>query len=95
MTEIAADDVPRRRPGLRVSHSTGAVIVDEQGVEVASLDDTAAALWELCDGGTDVEEITAAVCTVWDVEPEVAARDVRRTLVLLAEAGLLDWRNPT
>ena len=91
MTEISADDVPRRRAGLQLRHGGGAAIVDEDGAEIASLDDTAAALWELCDGETDVEEITGAVCTVWDVDPEVAERDVRRTLGLLAEAGLLDW----
>jgi hypothetical protein len=91
MNEITGQHIPRRRPGLHVSHERGAVIVDEHGADVASLDDTAAALFELCDGETNVEEITVAVCTVWDVDPDVAARDVRRTLRELADAQLLDW----
>lgn len=91
MNGIAGQHVPRRRPGLRVSHEGGAMIVDQDGADVAALDDTAAALWELCDGETNVAEITAAVCTVWDVDPEVAARDVSRTLRQLADAQLLDW----
>ena len=94
MSEIGAGDVPRRRRGLTVRHHPeGAVIVDADGVEAVSLDDTAAALWELCDGETDVEEITEAVCTVWNVEPEVARRDVRMTLRVLGDAGVLDWHD--
>jgi hypothetical protein len=92
MTDIAGASVPRRRPGLRIDHDGArTVILDGEGAEVAALDDTAAALWELCDGSTDVEEITDAVCTVWDVAPEVARRDVRATLGTLRDAGLLDW----
>ena len=95
MSEIGASDVPRRRPGLTVQHrSDGAVIVDADGNEAVSLDDTAAALWELCDGETDVEEITDAVCIVWDVAPDVARRDVRTTLRVLGDAGVLDWDDP-
>lgn len=93
MNEIGPRDVPRRRPGLIIEHRPhGAVIVDAAGTEVVSLDDTAAALWELCDGETDVDEIADAVCTVWNVERDVAHRDVRTTLKVLGEAGVLDWQ---
>ena len=98
MSDIQGASVPRRGPGLRISHGEdGTVIVDGDGdgAEVAALDDTAAALWELCDGDTDVEEITEAVCTVWDVAPDVARRDVRATLGTLRDAGLLDWDEQT
>ena len=92
MNDIQAGDIPRRGDDLSVRHRDGgAVIVDADGHEVVSLDDTAAALWELCDGETDVEEITDAVCTVWDVDRDVARRDVRRTLAVLRDAGVLEW----
>lgn len=91
MSEIDRSSVPRRREGLSLRRgSDGATIVDA-GSEVVALDDTAAALWELCDGETRVEEITDAVCTVWDVTQEVARRDVRSTLTVLRDAGVLDW----
>lgn len=93
MSGTADVHVPRRRPGLTVRHGPdGAVIIDRHGHHVASLDATAAALWELCDGETDVDEITAAVCTVWDVDVDVARRDVLLTLRTLREAGVLAWK---
>lgn len=83
---------PHRRAGLEVDHRGGtAVLIDEAGVEVGALDVTAAALWELCDGVTTVDEIITAVCRVWAVEPAVAKRDVERTLQLLASAGFVIW----
>ena len=92
MTDIAPDHIPRRQPGLSLRYvETGAVIVGDDGVEVVSVDDTAAALWQLCDGETDVEEITEAVCTVWDVDRQVAHTDVCQTLTMLRDAGALSW----
>lgn len=92
MTDVGHDDVPRRGAGMEVRHTAdGAVIVDADGSRIVALDATAAALWELCDGETDVGEITEAVCTVWDVEREVARRDVRRTMAVLRDAGVLEW----
>ena len=100
MTEPRSDQVPRRRPGSSVHHRPGAaggagsaVIVDDEGRELVVLDDVAAALWQLCDGETDVEEITDAVCAVWDVDREVAERDVRHTLDVLRDAGVLAWND--
>lgn len=98
MTEPASDRVPRRLEGTRVRHQSGvpgetagAVIVDDEGTELVVLDAVAAALWELCDGETGVEEITDAVCAVWDVDREVAERDVRHTLGALRGTGVLVW----
>ncbi len=92
MTTTDPARAPHRRPGLEAEHRDGtAVLIDGEGVEVGALDVTAAALWELCDGVTTIEEITTAVCRVWAVEPEVAQRDVERTLELLASAGFVTW----
>ncbi|MGH9268758.1 MAG: PqqD family protein [Acidimicrobiales bacterium] len=67
------------------------VLCDSHGGPVCRLNHTATALWELCDGGTQVEEMVAAVCLVAGIEEERARDDVHRTLADLAERGAIEW----
>jgi len=53
------------------------------------LNDTALALWELCDGGTTKEEMVAAICEVSGLHPDVVAEDVDRTIGEFERAGLV------
>ena len=88
---IEFEGLPRRRQGLTVHrHGPTAVLVDDDGVEQCVLNDTALALWELCDGETRPEEMARAVCEAFSVPQPVAEEDVERVLVRLSEAGLLD-----
>lgn len=60
MIDVAAR--PRRSPDLHlVSDTDGELLVDAGGQPVVRLNETAAALWELCDGDTQVVEIAVAV----------------------------------
>jgi coenzyme PQQ synthesis protein D (PqqD) len=86
--------VPPQRP-RRVSDShvvrqkDGAVLLrDDKGAEVA-LNPTAHALWELCDGRTDVDEIVGAVCELFAITPEQARADVRQALADMQAAGVI------
>ena len=56
---------PRHLPGTRLEQSGGRVIVcDADRKVMLSLNESAAALWELCDGSTTVEEMVMAICEV-------------------------------
>jgi hypothetical protein len=55
------------------------------------LNPTARAIWELCDGGTRIDEMVAAICEVFAVSPSAAASDVERTLATLSVADLIVW----
>jgi hypothetical protein len=91
--EPAADlpgPLPRRRDGLRLRRDGDRnILVDDDGAEVGALNETALALWELCDGQTRPEEIIIAVCEAFAVPRPTAEEDVDRTLRELAAAGLL------
>ena len=62
----------------------------DQGT-VHILNDTALAIWNLCDGETDPEEMVQAICDLSGMPAEVVTEDVERTLTELDVAGLLLW----
>ncbi|HET9441889.1 MAG TPA: PqqD family protein [Acidimicrobiales bacterium] len=84
--------LPRRHPGVtRVDTGDAGVMRDAEGHDLCAVNETASALWDLCDGETTVEEMVDAVCQVCAVEPEQARRDIAAALRHLAAAGALDW----
>lgn len=90
MNGIVPPQRPRRVSSSRVvRQKDGAVLLrDEKGAEVA-LNPTAHALWELCDGRTDIDEIVGAVCELFAIAPAQARSDVRNALVDMQAAGVI------
>ncbi len=81
---------PCQLPGTRLEQRRGRVVVCDAGRHVMlSLNESAAALWELCDGSTTIEEMVLAICEVSSVSPDKARDDVERTLAEFHRAGLL------
>jgi hypothetical protein len=62
--------------------------VDGDGVY--ALNETARAVWELCDGETQRAEIITSITQLFRVPEAVVARDVTRVLAELQCAGLID-----
>ena len=91
MSGEGAEWRPRRRAGIDLRReSDRAILVDLSGAPRCELNDTAAALWELCDGTTTVEEMVLAI-GVLAAEPEATIRaDVTRALIDLRGASVLD-----
>ena len=82
--------LPLRQAGIDTRREDDRVIlVGADGVDVWELNDTAFALWELCDGETRPDEIVTAICEAFAVPRDAAQRDVDRTVRQLADAGLL------
>jgi hypothetical protein len=81
---------PARAPGTQLQRERGRAIVrDAQGAAILVLNDTAAALWELCDGSTSMAEMVLAICDVSSLPPARARADVETTLTHFEEAGLI------
>lgn len=59
--------------------------------DVYLLNETALAIWDLCDGETRPEEMMTAICEVTGLPPEVVAEDVERILLEFDHAELIDW----
>ena len=84
---------PRRRTGLQLRVSGDeAVLVDRSSEAVHVLNDTALALWQLCDGETTVEEMVVAAVGLFDAQERRLERDVLDALDAMASRGILDTR---
>jgi hypothetical protein len=64
-------------------------IVDPETGREHSLNDTAHAIWELCDGSTTVEEMSSAVAELTGIKLDDARKDVVRTVNELESLGLV------
>jgi hypothetical protein len=67
-------------------------IYDRGTGSVFLLNDTALAIWELCDGETTVEEMVTAVCELCGMHRDIVMEDVDRILTAFGAAGLLTWK---
>lgn len=83
---------PVRKPEvwLRQAGEENAVYNPTTG-SVFLLNETALAIWDLCDGETSPEEMVTAVVELTGMHPDVVTEDVERILGEFEEAGLLTW----
>lgn len=88
-----AGTFPRRRDDLRVELVAGGHVLHEanDAADVHLLNETAFALWQLCDGRTSPEEMAAGVSQLFGRSGAAALDDVDRTLAELAQRGLIAW----
>lgn len=57
-----SSDIPRHRPGTSLEYRDDVTIIfDANQQELASLNESALAVWELCDGRTTIGEMTTAL----------------------------------
>ena len=84
--------LPRRHADvqLRAEGHKARLVVPGRTTAYA-LNPTARAIWELCDGSTTIDEMTDALCQVFDVARANAGADVRDVLEGLVAADLIDW----
>ena len=90
MTTPKTASFPLRRVDVhRQEGEDGIVLAGEQGDHVVN--ETALALWELCDGSTDPEEMVDAICVLFGEPHELVASDVRRALDDFTRDELIEW----
>lgn len=82
---------PRRRGDvwLRARGSENAVFDPVTG-HLHLLNETARAIWELCDGETTPDEMVRAICELSGLPDEVVEEDVHRALSEFESLGLLE-----
>ncbi|MDP8970523.1 MAG: PqqD family protein [Actinomycetota bacterium] len=85
--------MPLRRHGVRVDTSgSRPTLYDPVRDELHVLNDTALALWELCDGATTPQEMVDGICQLFTAVREMVEEDVSRALVDFTKAELIEWR---
>lgn len=88
--------LPRRRTGLWLRQTQGEnAVYDPASGNVHLLNETAWAIWDLCDGDTRPEEMIDAIVEVSHIHPEVVTEDVRRILAEFDDAGIVTWVGPS
>lgn len=81
---------PARAPGLAARHLAGThTIEDATSGQSFVVNDTALAVWDLCDGATSAAEMVDAMTSIFNAPPQVVERDVLSVLDHLASLGLL------
>ena len=87
---------PVRGSGLWVRQSRDeTVLVDSEHDRVHVLNETALALWELCDGETTIEEMVTAATGLFDAEHDRLRRDVLDALQAMCDRELIAIRDDT
>lgn len=83
---------PFQLPGTQFELQGGrALVSDAQRTVVLALNESAAAVWELCDGQTTIDEMVMAICELSSIRPDQAREDVETTIAQLERAGLLTF----
>ena len=88
--EIVACSSPRRREDLIAEVIDGDLLLfDPVTANTHHLNETAHAIWRMCDGTRTVADIADALCGPFDVERDAALRSAGDLLQKLAAQGLL------
>jgi PqqD family protein of HPr-rel-A system len=83
---------PVRRTDVWLRNTKDEIAVYNPGTgDVYLLNETALAIWDLCDGQTKPEEMMTAICDLTSLPPEVVAEDVDRILLEFDTAELIEW----
>jgi PqqD family protein of HPr-rel-A system len=83
---------PVRRTDVWLRNTKDEIAVYNPGTgDVYLLNETALAIWDLCDGETKPEEMMNAICDITSLPPEVVAEDVERILLEFDTAELIEW----
>ena len=92
MSRSLSDQRPARAPLIWVRKTRGETLVYNPvtgGTHL--LNETALAIWDLCDGETSPDEMVEAICELCGMHPDVVTEDVDRILGQFERAGLVVW----
>lgn len=83
---------PARVPSVWIRKTRDETLAYHPGTGGAHLlNETALAIWDLCDGETHPQEMVEAICQLCGMHPDVVGEDVARILLEFEEAGLVVW----
>ncbi|MGH2791280.1 MAG: PqqD family protein [Actinomycetota bacterium] len=92
MTQSTHTRRPVRRSDIWLDQSgENNVALNPETGSVHTLNATATAIWQLCDGETTPEEMIEVVCALSQLQREVIVEDIDRILHDFDESGILEW----
>lgn len=92
MNRSLSERRPARAPRVWVRKTRGETLAYNPETGGAHLlNETAVAIWDLCDGETSPEEMIRAICDLCGMHEDVVGEDVDRILGEFDAAGLVVW----
>jgi PqqD family protein of HPr-rel-A system len=83
---------PVRAPRVWVRKARGETLAyNRETGDAHLLNETALAIWDLCDGETTAEEMIEAICQLCGMHADIVEEDVDRILAEFEAAGLVVW----
>jgi coenzyme PQQ synthesis protein D (PqqD) len=87
-----SEGCPARAPLVWIRRTRGETLAYNPGTGGAHLlNETALAIWDLCDGETSAGEMVEAICQLCGMHPDVVSEDVERILREFEDAELVVW----
>lgn len=87
--------LPSHRVGVRlIQDRKGAALIGPGDSASTAINETALALWELCDGETSIDEMIDAVATLFGSPRDVIAQDVVQAITDLVHLGKVSVMRP-
>lgn len=83
--------MPVRQPGYAVTATPDGGLLTHDGRQVAVLNDTATAFWELCDGRTSIAEMSTAAAALFDADESTIEQGLEQAFDRLAQHGAVRW----
>lgn len=86
----------KKKDGLVLRDVCGEKVIVAEGLgavdfgNMISLNETAAWLWEHSDENSDINSLAEVMCNEYDVEPEVAKRDIEAVINEWIKAGIAE-----
>ena len=95
MSRSLSELCPVRVPDVWIHKTRTETLAYHPGTGGAHLlNETALAIWDLCDGETTPQEMVGAICQLCGMHPDVVGEDVARILAEFEDAGLVVWVPP-
>lgn len=82
---------PLKRVLPSFKDGNGAVVIGTPEQPVATLNDTAARIWHLCDGNRCLDQIADEMAEEYHAHKRVILRDLRETILMLASNRLISF----
>lgn len=85
------DDKPKRKDSLVLEEMDDDIMLaDFTGSQIHTLNPTAAAIWEMCDGEHTLEQIAGELADHYGIGVEAVLQDVEKVVGDFSEKGLLE-----
>lgn len=84
--------IRNKNTAFRIIDDNAMILSPEEGT-LHSLNEVGSRIWELADGKMNIEEIISTICNEYEIEEDVAEREICEFVRELCNKGLMLFKN--